>query len=197
MRWRESIQQCMVGAMSERLSPNDWVEEGLKALAAEGFTALKADQLAKSLSVSRGSFYWHFADLGAFQKALLTRWRQLATEAVIEEIDRSASRGDRLRALLRRAFKTKVSLEIAVRAWAISEGQARAAVDEVDRRRLAYLEGLLLERGYGAASASARARVLYWSYLGFALSGRRLAAEELDLVVDALAGLADADSRRR
>ena len=41
--------------MSERLSADDWVKAGLKALAADGFTALKADPLAKALGISRGS----------------------------------------------------------------------------------------------------------------------------------------------
>jgi hypothetical protein len=128
----------------------------------------------------------------------LARWKELAAEAVIEAIDRSAPRANRLRSLLRRAFTAKVSLEIAVRAWAISDGRARIAVDAVDRRRLAYLESLLADSGSGAASAFARARIIYWSHLGFALSGRKLAGDELDLLLDALAGLADAadDGRR-
>ena len=52
--------------MSDQLSAKDWVDQGLKALASSGFTALKAEPLAKALRVSRGSFYWHFADIAAF-----------------------------------------------------------------------------------------------------------------------------------
>ena len=52
--------------MTEQLSAGDWISQGLKALAESGFTALKADPLAKAMGVSRGSFYWHFADLAAF-----------------------------------------------------------------------------------------------------------------------------------
>ena len=52
--------------MSDQLSAKDWVDQGLKALASRGFTALKAEPLAKALRVSRGSFYWHFADIAAF-----------------------------------------------------------------------------------------------------------------------------------
>ena len=51
--------------MTDQLSADDWISQGLKALAKSGFTALKADPLAKAMGVSRGSFYWHFADLGA------------------------------------------------------------------------------------------------------------------------------------
>ena len=60
--------------MSEQLSAQDWIDAGLKALARNGHTALKADPLAKSLGVSRGSFYWHFADIGAYHAQMPRLW---------------------------------------------------------------------------------------------------------------------------
>jgi AcrR family transcriptional regulator len=180
--------------MSERLSADDWVKAGLKALAADGFTALKADPLAKALGISRGSFYWHFADIGAFHKAVLDRWREVAAEAVIRELDRSEPGGERLRSLLRRAFTANATLEMAVRAWAVSDAAARSTVAAVDRRRLAYLEDILTAAGIGAASAVARAHILYWAYLGFALSRPKLTRERLETLVEELAALAEPDS---
>src|SRR5213080_4575890 len=61
--------------MTEQLSAKDWLDQGLKTLSERGFTALKAEPLAKALGVSRGSFYWHFADVGAFHTAILKHWR--------------------------------------------------------------------------------------------------------------------------
>jgi len=37
--------------MSDQLSAQDWIDAGLKALAKSGFSALKAEPLAKSLGV--------------------------------------------------------------------------------------------------------------------------------------------------
>jgi AcrR family transcriptional regulator len=182
----------MVASMSERLSADDWVKAGLRALAADGFTALKADPLAKALGVSRGSFYWHFAEIGAFHKAVLERWQEATAEAVIRELDRAPPGAERLRPLLRRAFTTNADLEIAVRAWAVSDAAARSTVAAVDRRRLAYLEDILASAGIGAASAAARAHILYWAYLGFALSRPKLARERLATVLEELAALAEA-----
>ena len=56
--------------MTDQLSANDWLDQGLKTLARRGFTALKAEPLAKAMGVSRGSFYWHFTDIGALKTAL-------------------------------------------------------------------------------------------------------------------------------
>jgi len=174
--------------MSERLSADDWVKAGMKALANDGFTALKADPLAKALGVSRGSFYWHFDDIGAFHKAVLGRWQEATAEAVIRELDRSAPGGERLRSLLRRAFTANAAVEVAVRAWAVSDAAARSTVAAVDRRRLAYLEDILASAGIGAPAA-ARAHILYWAYLGFALSRPKLARERLETLVEELAAL--------
>jgi AcrR family transcriptional regulator len=180
--------------MSDRLAAGDWVKAGLQALAADGVGALKADLLAKSLGISRGSFYWHFADIGAFHAAVLARWREIAAEAVIRDLDLLAPGSDRLRSLLRRAFTADAALEIAVRAWALSDAKARAAVAAVDRRRLAYLEDILAAAGIGSAAALARARILYWAYLGFALSRPKLARQQVDTLLAELAALGKRDS---
>ena len=81
----------------KRLGPAEWVNAGLKALAKSGFSVLKADTLANRLGISRGSFYWHFADVSAFHTAILRRWRKIALENVIDEIEETSD--DRLEAL--------------------------------------------------------------------------------------------------
>ena len=92
-----------------RLGPAEWVNAGLKALAKSGFSALKADTLANRLGISRGSFYWHFADVSAFHAAILRRWREVALENIIEEVEGTAD--DRLEALACRAFAGDTGIE--------------------------------------------------------------------------------------
>ena len=171
-----------------RLGPTEWVNAGLKALARFGFAALKADTLANRLRVSRGSFYWHFAHVSAFHAAILSRWREVALEKIIAEVEGTAD--DRLDALLTRAFGAGSRIERAVRAWATVDPQARAAVEAVDRERIRYLRELLEDSGAPAQAAETRARIMNWAYLGFALSSRRLDAEFLKGVVRELSQLA-------
>jgi AcrR family transcriptional regulator len=168
----------------ERLSAANWVQAGLRALAASGFTALKADSLAKALGVSRGSFYWHFADIDAFHQAVLRGWRQIAYDNIVEELQGSPAQ--RLRHLLSRAFRADQPLERAVRGWATARPEARAMVADVDARRRAYLERLLREAGIDPDRAAARVRILYWAYLGQVLAGERLAADHWRAVLDEL-----------
>ncbi|MFT4120168.1 TetR/AcrR family transcriptional regulator [Bradyrhizobium sp.] len=168
--------------MTDQLSADDWIREGLKALAKSGFTALKADPLAKAIGVSRGSFYWHFADLGAFHAAVLKRWREIAAEQIIADLE--AGRDEPLKALLRRSFGARLDLERAVRNWAAFDAAAQAAVRAIDRRRIDYIETLLRKRGLAPAAAQARAQILYWTFLGFALSGGPVPAARLQPLLD-------------
>ncbi|MEH2504999.1 AcrR family transcriptional regulator [Bradyrhizobium sp. AZCC 1578] len=172
--------------MSNQLAAKDWLDQGLKTLATRGFTALKAEPLAKAMGVSRGSFYWHFADIGAFHAAVLARWHEVAAEQIIANVEAASKDENPLALLLRRVFGERLMLERAVRTWASVDPAARAAVQAIDRRRLGYVEGLLAQSGLSTDVARARAQILYWAFLGFALSDQPLPKARQEAVVDEL-----------
>ena len=176
--------------MSERLSAQDWIDFALKTLAREGFNALKADVLARRLGVSRGSFYWHFAELRAFHAQVIAHWRQTATEAIIADLERYPGGERRLDVLLRRAFAHDAPLEVRMRAWADENADAARALSDIDRRRSAYIERMLLDAGIAPPLAATRAQLLYWAYLGAALNRSRLTGERLERAVAELERLA-------
>jgi AcrR family transcriptional regulator len=175
-------------SMTDQLSAQDWLKQGLRTLAKEGFTALKAEPLAKVMGVSRGSFYWHFADIGAFHAAILKRWREVAAEQIIANLE--AAPDQALPLLLRQAFSDNLALEHAVRAWAALDPLARSAVQAIDRRRLEYLERLLGSAGLSPAVARARAQILYWAFIGFALSDKPMSRTRQQEVLDELLRMA-------
>jgi AcrR family transcriptional regulator len=176
--------------MSDQLSAQDWLDAGLKTLAQQGFSALKAEPLAKAMGVSRGSFYWHFADIGAFHAAILKAWREVAAEAIIAHVEAASDGENPLAVLLRRVFSEKLALERAVRSWAAFDASARAAVQAIDRRRLDYVEGLIGARGTAAEKAQARAQILYWAFLGYALSDKPLAKTQQEAAIEELVRIA-------
>src|SRR6476646_1887912 len=163
-----------VSKMPDQLSAKDWLDQGLKTLAERGFTALKAEPLAKALGVSRGSFYWHFADIGAFHAAILKHWRAVAAEQIIANLEAAPDNRDRLPLLLRQAFGGRLALESAVRTWATVDHAARSAVQAIDRRRLSYVESMFSASGVSPREARARAQIFYWAFIGFALSDKPL-----------------------
>lgn len=176
--------------MADQLSARDWLDQGLRTLVQDGFTALKAEPLAKAMGVSRGSFYWHFADVEAFHAEILAYWREIAAERIIADVEAAAGTHDALQLLLHRVFGERRSLENAVRRWAVVNPAANAAVRAIDRRRLAYVESLLRNLEISRDVARTRARILYWAYLGFALSDRPMSPAHQRAVVTEMLRLA-------
>jgi AcrR family transcriptional regulator len=176
--------------MTDQLSAQDWLDHGLRTLAEHGFTALKAEPLAKTLGVSRGSFYWHFADIGAYHAAILRHWREVAAERIIADVEAASREDNPLSVLLRRTFSSRPALERAMRSWATLDPQARSAVEAMDRRRLDYVENLFERSGVASELARCRAQIFYWTFLGFALSDQRLPRARQQAVLDELIRMA-------
>ncbi len=89
-------------------------------------------------------------------------------------------------------FGERLALENAVRTWASVDPGARAAVQAIDQRRLGYVESLLRQSGLPAEIARARAQILYWAFLGFALSDRPLPKARQQAVLDEMLRMASA-----
>ncbi len=174
--------------MSDRLTKPDWIRHGMLTLAREGPGALKAGPMAEALKVSRGSFYWHFADIADFRAQLLQAWRERATDQVIRDIEHTAE-PDRLKHLMQRAFIGRRGLEPAIRAWAAQDKDVAAIVAEVDAKRVSYIAKLLVSVGIETQQARQRAAFVYWAYLGQALVMSRRHATIPATGMDAISAL--------
>ncbi|TQV77885.1 TetR/AcrR family transcriptional regulator [Denitrobaculum tricleocarpae] len=175
--------------MKTRRSKDDWLDHGLAVLAQSGISAIKAEPLAKSLNVSRGSFYWHFRDIEDFHIALLRRWREVRTDGIIAEVEQANPSGERLKHWMRKAMCGNNALERAVRSWATENQRAAATVASVDKIRLKYLAAVLSSEGLSSQQINARAAFLYWGYVGRIMIGHgasKLRPLQLDGIAESL-----------
>jgi AcrR family transcriptional regulator len=119
-----------------------WVDAGLRALSAGGPDAVRVEPLARELGVTKGGFYWHFADRDELLDALLGSWEHMVIDDVIDQVEASGGDG---RAKLRRLFALAASrrdvfeVELAVREWARRDEAAAQRLRRVDNRRMDYL----------------------------------------------------------
>jgi AcrR family transcriptional regulator len=146
----------------------DWVDTGLGVLAMHGADAVKVEALAGLLGVTKGSFYWHFADRSALLVAMLERWEAVATDAIIATIDADGgSPAQRLERLLEISTNhSAAALESALRAWGSTDDDVGKALMRVDGRREGYVRALLLAHGLPEALAMTGARMLYLALIG-------------------------------
>lgn len=152
----------------DRLSAAAWIAGAARALEAGGAAAVRVEPLAAALGVTKGSFYWHFKDRDALLDAMLDHWERQSTLATIEILETAwPDARSRLRGLLALVHgNPRKGAEAAIRAWALSDPRAAAAVRRVDSRRENYVAGLLRQMGLGEAAARQRARLMGLSVVG-------------------------------
>jgi hypothetical protein len=63
-------------------------------------------------------------------------------------------------------------------------------VQAIDRRRMDYIEGRLKASGLAEDVAQARAQILYWAFVGYALSDKPLPMAKQEAVYDELVRIA-------
>jgi AcrR family transcriptional regulator len=151
------------------LGAEAWLAEAWRALSELGVEGVRVEPLAARLGVTKGSFYWHFADRPALLAALLDDWEQRATAAVIRAVDaRCEAPRERLFALIRMTTSSPDApdAEHAVRAWGALDPAVRKRLHRVDARREAYVRDLLVAVGVDEARAAMRARALYLALIG-------------------------------
>jgi AcrR family transcriptional regulator len=154
---------------NSRLSVDDWIQAGFAILAEEGIKALKIDRLCSRLSVTKGSFYWHFTDIAGYRSALVQAWGELRDD---DRRHFGALAGLPPRERLSQMMSSLVSprhwtLERAMREWARTDDDAAASVRAADHRVLAAVRQAYLDFGFDPDDAELRANATFAAGVGF------------------------------
>jgi AcrR family transcriptional regulator len=157
-------QEIQPSKKAPKLNREEWVLAAYRVLALKGVGAIHVESLAKSLGVTKGSFYWHFRDRAELLEAILEKWHDQFVILRVE--DQGGNPRDKLVNLLeivpRSRKNTKGgSIELAMRSWARHDDAAAKVVAYVDSERLEYVAELFEDLGYPKAEAEAHAFMLY------------------------------------
>ena len=154
-----------------------WVATAQEVLVKEGIGAVKVDRLARTLGVSRGGFYHHFADRADLLERLLITWRKRAL--FVPHGLTPVNPGEALAAIdaLVKNLIDEVDydplFDLAVRAWARADEKVGIAVKRADRERVQALEQIFDALGCSREEAGIRARVFYFHQIGYYAIGVR------------------------
>jgi AcrR family transcriptional regulator len=169
---------------ARRLGADDWVRAALDIMVDEGIAGVKIQRLCDRLGVTKGSFYWHFADLDAFLGELARQWADDGVELEGKlELDEGDPAASLLRAMKVFAEPRSRNLARAMRDWARNDERARTAIRRADRSLYERIKGAMCRLGFDDEEAEVRAKILYYSGVGFAhvgsLGTKATAAEQL------------------
>jgi len=149
----------------------DWLDCAFGVLAAEGVARVTILSLSDKLGVSRSSFYWYFTDRDELLDSLIARWEEKNTRSIVTQAKAAAAS---INEAVCNVFRCWVDpaifsprLDFAVREWARGSAKARAALDRADKERTAAITAMFARFGYSDKHALIRARVLYYTQIGY------------------------------
>jgi AcrR family transcriptional regulator len=140
-------------------------------LIARGVERVRVDGLARTLKITRGSFYWHFPTRKALLDGLLEDWSVRNTAPFLAAAaDERRSGEEKFRALVHIWLDENEydpAYDAAVREWARTSARVANIVRRVDRRRLDLLAKIYSDLGYDPLEAEIRARITYFHQVGY------------------------------
>ena len=155
------------------LTSRDWAEAALDAIGQRGVEGVAVEPIARDLGVTKGSFYWHFANREALLVAALQLWEARETDDVLERVRQETDPRARIQRLItevnasRRASRIHTALSSATK-----PGFVRDYVERVSKRRLDFIQDCYAGLGLGAETARRWALMTFSVFLG-ALQIRR------------------------
>ena len=176
-----------------RTPRSSWIDAGLRMLAAGGPDAVRIEALARTLGVSKGGFYWHFANRQALLDEMLDAWERVLIDEVIEQVE---GEGGDARSKLRRLSELALSsddllkIDLAIRDWARRDRSVAKRLRRADNRRMEYMRSLFGAFIPDEADVEARCTLAFALWIGnhfiAADHGSRSRAEVLALILQRL-----------
>jgi AcrR family transcriptional regulator len=147
----------------DRLTREDWIAVARIMLAKAGVDGVKVDAAARSLRVTRGSFYHHFKNRQDLLDTLIEDWTSRNRSEIV------AMRAEQMASGMTRMFHIWLgeelsfpTFEIAVRVWARKSRKVAALVREIDDAWVALLQDLFELGGMQAPESFVRARIMHF-----------------------------------
>ena len=164
-----SIPGGMVMAKKTKSEPaksaEDWAEAALEAFSRGGVRAASIPAIARSLGVTKGSFYWHFRSFAELMAAALALWEERDRET-LERLGAVADPRARLTELFAESMEATRAQGLFVALSGSSIAEVTASIRRVSDRRIRFLAEAYRELGFDEEEARNRALLVYSAYAG-------------------------------
>src|SRR2546427_7068826 len=125
----------------------EWADAALEAFASGGVRAASIPSIARSLGVTKGSFYWHFRGIDDLVEAALRRWEE-QDRAALGALRAVADPRRRLIALFTEAMQSPRAQALFVALSGSSMPMVSAAIPRMSDRRIRFLHDAYGEAGF-------------------------------------------------
>ena len=184
------------GHPTGRVSKQQWMRAALDALVVRGVEGVRITELARTLSISKSGFYWHFDNRDHLLQEMTSFWINEYSQQIISEVlEQDEPLKKRLLKLVQLIREKKAGkFDLAFTSWAKRDPSVHLILDQVRDMRIGFLKSLLATDFSSDAELNARAHlfVVYfsWSEVMFRKSGTALEDEPLDTILEIISGKA-------
>jgi len=155
----------------QRGSKETWLSAAYEVLTNSGVDAVKVMPLAKSLGLTRTSFYWHFKDREALLEAIIQCWEGKNTGNLLKQ---TRAYGENITEAMFNLFDCWLDdelfdarLDLAIRNWARTDTDLQARLDQADQQRLSGIIEMFKRYGFSQNDAEIRARTIIYTQIGY------------------------------
>ncbi len=147
----------------------DWINLGYELFSEHGVSGIIVEKMAKTLTVNKSSFYWHFKTKKDFIEQLIMFWIKNETERIINLTDSEKPGLQKLKTLIALIYKQDLFLDFTfyLKRYARNEKKIQTIIDKIDNQRIAYANKLLQEMGYSKQDAKIKSTLLHKHFVGY------------------------------
>ncbi len=155
-----------------------WTAAAYERFRDGGLADVRVETVARDVGATKGSFYWHFDNRAALVRAVMARWEEEETEALIRAADTATT----ARGRIERLFAEVTARTPGRRGERLLYADARRegvgdVVDRVTARRIDYLAALLVEAGIVQPEARRRSVIALATVVGLVHLGSSVRAD--------------------
>lgn len=146
-----------------------WVKQGLEQFSKDGSAGLKIEVMARSIGVSKASFYHFFESREVFLQDIITYWRELRTDELIAFSEEEADNLSKIEKLILVIFSADADDDFLfyLRRLGQKDKAIQAVLLKVESQRVKFACSALEELGFSREIAEEKAKIIYNYYLGW------------------------------
>lgn len=146
-----------------------WTQLGFDQFSKGGISALKIEAMARSLGVSKASFYHFFKSRDIFISDIITHWRDIRTEEFIALSKAETSKAPIIETLILAIFSAEIEDDFLfyLRRLSSTHSIALSFLLEIETQRIDFAANAIEHLGYLETDAREKATIVYNYYLGW------------------------------
>lgn len=145
-----------------------WLNAALAVLNERGVDGIKIVPLAKRLSLTSGSFYWHFKNVQDLLDSVLDHWENHLTDHIVRDAQNFVGPPEkRILNLMLQVIRENAAVpDHAISVWAKSDAKVQLSYQRTIAKRFEFAQWMFEQAGFSSPEAAVRGRLMVVTLMG-------------------------------